>query len=119
MPMLESSVAITTSQQPRIAALPAKQYPDVTPTSGTVPGQLGEPEKGEAVEPAHTECVGVTRPPAAALGEEHDRQAQTFGELEQPVLLAVVLRALRAGEHGVVVRHHDRPGIAAFDADRR
>ena len=50
-------------------------------------------------------AVGVAGPAAAALGEEHDRQPQPLGELEQPVLLAVVLRALRAGEHGVVVGH--------------
>ena len=37
MPMLESSVAITTSQQPSSAALPAKQYPEAIPTSGTRP----------------------------------------------------------------------------------
>jgi hypothetical protein len=29
--------------------------------------------------------------PAATLGEEHDRQAPAFGDLEQAVLLAVVL----------------------------
>ena len=56
---------------------------------------------------ADADGIGVARPAAAALGEEHDRQPQRLGELEQPVLLAVVLRALRAGEHGVVVRHGD------------
>ncbi len=37
MPILESTVAMMTSQQPSSAALPAKQYPDVMPTSGTSP----------------------------------------------------------------------------------
>ena len=41
---------------------------------------------------------------AAALGEEDDRQAPLLGELEHAVGLAVVDGALRAGEHGVVVR---------------
>ena len=37
MPMLESAVAMITSQQPRSAALPAKQKRDVMPTIGTRP----------------------------------------------------------------------------------
>jgi hypothetical protein len=37
MPMLEFAVAITTSQQPSNAALPAKQRPELMPTSGTRP----------------------------------------------------------------------------------
>ena len=37
MPMLESSVAMTTSQAPRIAALPAKQRPELMPMVGTTP----------------------------------------------------------------------------------
>ena len=37
MPMFEPAVAMTTSQQPSMAALPAKQRPDVMPTSGTRP----------------------------------------------------------------------------------
>jgi hypothetical protein len=37
MPMFEPSVAMTTSQQPSSAALPAKHRPDVMPTSGTSP----------------------------------------------------------------------------------
>ena len=39
MPMFESSVAMITSQQPSSAALPAKQRPEVMPTSGTRPLQ--------------------------------------------------------------------------------
>ena len=65
--------------------------------------------------PATPDAVGVAGAAAAALGEEHDRQAPALGELEQAVLLAVVLLALRAGEHGVVVRHQH----AARGASRR
>ena len=76
------------------------------PTSGTSPLSRAEQVEGQAVEAGHAGAVGVARPPAAALGEEHDRQPLALGQLEQPVLLAVVLQALRAGQHGVVVRHH-------------
>ena len=37
MAMVESSVAMMTSQQPRSAVLPAKQRPEVRPTLGTQP----------------------------------------------------------------------------------
>jgi hypothetical protein len=104
MPMFESSVAITTSQQPRIAALPAKQYPAAIPTSGTRPDSRANHSERQAVEPADAGRVGVAGAAAPALGEEHHREPQLLGQLEQPVLLAVVLGALRAGEHGVVVR---------------
>src|SRR3569833_2012779 len=45
MPSAESLVAMITSQQPRIAALPAKQRPEFTPTSGTVPESLPQNSK--------------------------------------------------------------------------
>ena len=73
--------------------------------------QLAEPAEREAVEAADADAVGVAGPSTAALGEEHDRQPQLFGEFEQPVLLAVVLCALGAGEHRVVVRHRHHPGV--------
>src|SRR5439155_1634813 len=63
--------------------------------------------EGPAVEAGDGGAVGVARPAAAALGEEDDRQPQLRGQLEEAVLLPVVLDALRAGEHGVIVRHHD------------
>ena len=72
------------------------------------PAQLAEKAKGQAVEAGDSRAVRVTRPAAAAFGEEHDRRAQLRGQLEQPVLLAMVLQALRAREHRVVVGHHDR-----------
>jgi hypothetical protein len=69
--------------------------------------QLGEVPEGEAVEAAHAGHVGVARSPSPTLGEEHHRGAQLLGEREQAILLAVVLPALRAGEHRVVVAHRD------------
>ena len=109
MPMFESFVAMTTSQQPRMAALPAKQYPALTPTSGTSPRQLGEVQERHRLQPRCADAVGVAGAPATALREEHDRQPQPLGQLEQAVLLAVVLHALGTGEDGVVVGDGDRP----------
>jgi hypothetical protein len=54
------------------------------------PAELGEIHEGEAVEPADAGLVGVARSPATALGEEHHRQLQLFGDLEQAVLLVLV-----------------------------
>ena len=71
------------------------------------PAQRGEVWKARQSRPETPVRVGVAGPPAAALGEEHDRQAEPLGQLEHAVLLAVVLHALRAGEHRVVVGHHD------------
>ena len=80
-----SSVAMITSQQPSSAALPAKQRPELMPTSGTRPDSLREAVEGVGVE-AGTDCVGVARPPAAAFGEEHHRQPPVLGQLEHAVL---------------------------------
>ena len=52
-----------------------------------------------------TEHVDIARAPAAAFGEQHDRQAVPLGEAEEPVHLAMVGGALGAGEYGVVVCH--------------
>ena len=51
MPMLAPSVAMTTSQHPRMAALPAKQRPDAMPTSGTWPDR-----------PPHSQNARQSRP---------------------------------------------------------
>src|SRR6478736_2746573 len=91
MPIDEFLVAMTTSQQPRIAALPAKQRPELMPTSGDTPDS--RPKIWKAM---------VLRP-AAALGEEHQRDALLLDYFEQPVLLVMVGLALRAGEHRVVI----------------
>src|ERR1035437_4520466 len=40
MPMVELAVAMMTSQQPSITALPAKHRPEVMPISGTRPDSL-------------------------------------------------------------------------------
>ena len=99
-------MAITTSQHPRMAALPAKQRPLVMPDERDETREPAEEVEREAVEPGHPDAVGVAGPSAAALGEEHDRQPLALGHLEQPVLLPVVLQALGAGEDRVVVGHH-------------
>ena len=95
-----------TWQHPSSAALPAKQRPDTTPTSGTWPLERAEQREGLGVEPGDDGHVGVARAPAAALGEEHDGEAQPLDELEEAVLLAVVHLALGAGQDGIVVRQH-------------
>ena len=111
MPMFEPSVAMTTSQHPRRAALPAKQRPLRDADERHEPGQAPEEVEGQAVEARHAGAVGVARAAAAALGEEHDRQPLPLGHLEEAVLLAVVLQALGAGQDRVVVgHHHDRAG---------
>ena len=70
-------------------------------------GELGPVHERQAVQPADADHVRVARPAPAALGEEHDGRVHLLGQLEQAVLLAVVLPALGAGEHGVVVGHGD------------
>ena len=105
MPMLESSVAITTSQHPSSAALPAKQYPAAIPTSGTRPLRRREKIKRAAVEARHHRHVDIPRSSPASLREQHHRQPAALGDLEQPVLLLVAAHALGAGEHHVVIGH--------------
>ena len=107
MPMFESSVAITTSQQPEDRRVAGEAVAGVDTDERNRARQLGEPQEREAVESGHAAGVGVARATATTFGEEHDRQPQLFGELEQAVLLAVVAMALRAGQHRVVVGHGD------------
>ena len=108
IPMFEPSVAMTTSQQPRMAALPAKHRPVVIPTRGTSPLRRPNRLKARQSRP-DTPLPSVSPgPPSPALGEEHEREALPLGQLEQAVLLAVVLQALGAGQHRVVVGHHHR-----------
>ena len=79
---------------------------------GHQPAELGEVHECEAVEPADSHHVGIARPASAAFGEEHHRQTQRLGQLEQTVLLAMVLPALGASEHRVVVGdRHDRLAV--------
>ena len=86
------------------------------PTSGTSPLSRANSVERAAVEAGDDRHVDVAGPPAAALGEQHDRQPAALGELEQAVLLEVVAHALGAGQHGVVVGHRPRTGCAV---DRR
>ncbi len=60
------------------------------------------------VEPGGVLRIDVARPTAAAFGEQHDRQLLLQRQLEHPVGLRMVVVALRAGQHGCVVRHHRR-----------
>ena len=104
MPMLASGVAMIRSEHPSSAALPAKQRPDAMPTQRHHTGQPRPERECHHVETGDHRLVGVTRPAAAALGEEHDRQAPAIDDLEETVFLAVPHRSLGSGEHGVVVR---------------
>ncbi len=107
MPMFESSGGDDHVAAAEDGGVAGEAVPGVDADERDEAGELGEVEEGEAVEARRPGAVGVARPAAAALGEEHDRQAQRLGELEQAVLLAVVLHALRAGEDRVVVGHGD------------
>ena len=58
MPMFDPSVAMITSQQPRMAALPAKQYPLTIPTRGTRPLRRAK-WWAQAIEMRDAHAVGV------------------------------------------------------------
>ena len=59
------------------------------------------------MQPGDDRHVDIARPAAAAFGEQHHRQLLRQRDAEQAVGLLVVAHALRAGEHGGVVGHHD------------
>ena len=61
MPMLESAVAMITSQQPSSEALPAKHRPEVMPTIGTSP--LSWRSGRRSPEPKSPPSVSPGRPP--------------------------------------------------------
>ena len=67
MPIDEFFVAITTSQQPSRAALPAKQRPELMPTSGDTPLKRPEDVKRHGVEAGDRLHVDVARPAATRL----------------------------------------------------
>src|SRR5579872_7507558 len=75
------------------------------------PGQAAPVAEREAIEACDADAVGIARTTAAAFGKEHYRQLLLLGDLEHAILLAVILLTLRAGEHGVVVRHQDTVGF--------
>ncbi len=75
MPMLEPTVAITTSQQPRIAALPAKQRPEVIPTRGTSPLSCANSWKARQSSPATpVPSVSPGRPPPPSVKKTTGRR---------------------------------------------
>ena len=94
---------VTASEERGIAGeAPARHDPD----DGDESAQTGEEGEGHALEPRHSRVVGVARPSATALGEQHDRQPQPGHQLEQPVLLGMIALALGARQDRVVVRDH-------------
>ena len=102
MPMFESAVAMIVSQQPSSAALPAKHLPERCRRCGTTPDSRANSSKArvEARDDGH---VGVAGSAAAALGEEHDRDAERSMISKIRSFLRVVAVALCAGQHRVVV----------------
>ena len=58
-------------------------------------------------QPDRRRPVRVARPSAAALREEDERHTATLRQLDEPIRLLVVARALRARQHRVVVAHDD------------
>ena len=62
--MFEPSVAMITSQQPRMAALPAKHRPEVTPIMGTSPDSPPHSQNARQSRPETPEAsVSPGRPP--------------------------------------------------------
>ena len=116
-------MATIRSEQPAITALPAKQRPLTIAMRGTRPDSAAQSLNARASSAETDGIVGVARSSAAALGEEHGRQAHAFDQLEEAVLLAVAERALGAREHRVVVGQHGAGGVfvaeeVAVDARR-
>ena len=117
MPMLAPSVAMTTSQQPSRAALPAKNTGPRDADQGDGAAEGGRNRwKARASKPdTPGASVSPGRPPPPSA-KSTTGSGPTLGELEEPVFLAVVLEALGPGQDGVVVGgHHDRPTVDAPD----
>ena len=87
--------------------IPSKTAAGIHADERNLSGELSEVLKGSAIEACHDRMVRVAWPAAAALGEKDDGKPPLLGELEHAVLLQMIHRALRPGEHGVVVRHDD------------
>ena len=117
MPMLASGVAMIRSEQPRSAALPAKHRPDAMPMRGHHAGEPRPERERHDVEAGDHRVIGVARPAAAALGEQHDRQAAPLDDVEEAILLAMPHDALCPGEDRVVVGEHR--AVRALLADQR
>ena len=103
------------SQQPSNAAFPAKQRPEAIPTGGNPARERGEQGERLGVETRYDRHVGVTGAPSTAFGEEHEGHAEPSGQLEQPVLLAMVAPSLCAGQDRVVVGGHRTARLAGTE----
>ena len=77
--------------------------------------QAAEQVERHRVQARYRGGVGVARPAAAPLSEEHHRQAPPLGQLEESILFPVVLIPLGAGQHHVVVGQHHRSGPVGSD----
>ena len=106
-------MATIRSEQPASTALPAKQRPCDDRDPRHQPREPRPEREGARVERRDHRVVGVPRPAAAALGEEHRGQPHPLDQLEQPVLLAVPERPLRPGQHRVVVGEDRAAGALA------
>ena len=110
IPSAMLSVATIRSALPASAALPAKQRPATIAIRGASPESRAQSANARRVERRDDRVVGVAGASAAALGEEHRGQSQPLDQLEEPVLLAMPLRALGAGQDHVVVGDHRAGG---------
>ena len=70
------------------------------------PAQARHPGERMQLQTGQERRVGVARTAAAALSEQHQRHLQLIDDRQQAVLFLVAPEPLRAGEDGVVVRHH-------------
>ena len=70
-----------------------------------LPRQRGQRAERRAVQTRYRRGIHVAGAPATAFGEQHERQLQLGSHLEQSIGLAVVVVALRAGQHRIVVGH--------------
>ena len=116
MPMLEPRVAMTTSLQPRMAALPAKHRPEVIPTSGTSP--LSRPHRWKAmVSSPDTPGASVSpgRPPPPSAKNTTGRRWRSITSNSRS-FLRWFWKPLGAGQHRVVVGQ-DGGGPAVDRAD--
>ena len=80
-----------------------------------VAAEASHPRKRHDLEAGQEGSVGVARPSASALGEEHDGHIETVDNLEETVLLLMATEALGAGQNHVVVRHHCNVGVRFAD----
>ncbi len=79
------------------------------------PGEPCPEREGHDIKTGDHRVIGVTGTAAATLREEHDRQSPALDDIEQAVLLAVTHDALRARQHGVVVREDRAVGSIRAD----